>query len=59
MTDIIRDALRKYPKKRGIKLEEKVARRMLSTRGVLDSKEFERRVREVKEALSEWKIPSV
>jgi len=53
MTDIIRGVLRKYMKKRGIKLEGKVTRRVLLIRSVLDSEGFERRVREVKEALSE------
>jgi hypothetical protein len=59
MTDIIRDALREYLKRIGIKLEEKLITKMLSTRGTLDSEEFERRVREVKEALSECKVSSV
>jgi len=54
MTDIIREALKEYLRKKGIKLEgrDKTIRRMLVTRGALDSDEFEKRVREVKEAFS-------
>ena len=60
MTDIIREALREYMRKKGIKLEgkDKVIRRMLATRGALDSDKFEKRVNEVKEAFSGWKIRS-
>ena len=60
MTDIIREALKEYLRKKGIKLEGKqeVIRRVLSTRGALDSEEFEKRVREVKEAFSRWEIRS-
>ncbi len=58
MTDIIREALKEYLKKKGIKLEGKgeVTKRMLLTRGMLDSEEFERRVHEVRKAFSGWKI---
>lgn len=61
MTDIIREALKECLRKRGIKLKDKneTMRRMLSTRGALDSEEFEKKVYEVKEALSEWKASSV
>ena len=56
IADIIREALKEYMRKNGIKLEgrDEVIRRMLSTKGALDSDEFEKRVREVKEAFSGW-----
>lgn len=61
MTDVIREALKEYLRKKGIKVGEKeeVTKKMLSTRGLLDNEEFESRVLEVKEAFSGWKIRSV
>jgi len=60
MTDIIREALRDYLRKKGIKVvgKDEVIRRMLSTKGALKDEEFEKRVREVKEAFSVWEIRS-
>ena len=60
MTDIIHEALKEYLRKKGINLEnrEEIIRRVLSTRGAIDNEEFEKRVREVKEAFSRWKIQS-
>jgi len=60
MTDIIREALRDYLRKKGIKVEGKgeILRRMLSTKGALNNEEFEKRVHEVKEAFSVWEIRS-
>ena len=61
ISDIIREALKEYMRKKGIKLEgrDEVISRMLATRGALDSDKFEKRVNEVKEAFSGWKIRSV
>jgi predicted transcriptional regulator len=58
MTNIIQETRKEYLKKRGIKLEgkEEVIRKMLSTRGMLNSEEFEKRVNEVRKAFSRWKI---
>lgn len=57
MIDIILEALKKYLSKKEEK--DEIVRKMLSAGGALGSEEFERRVRGVKEALSEWKVPSV
>ena len=61
IADIIREALKENMRKKGIKLEgrDEVISRMLATRGALDSDKFEKRVNEVKEAFSGWKIRSV
>jgi predicted transcriptional regulator len=60
MTDIIREALKEYMRKRGVRIDNRkeITKRMLSTRGALDSEDFEKRVREVKESFSGWKIRS-
>ena len=57
MIDIILEALKKYLSKKEAK--DEIVRKMISTGVALDSEEFERRVREVEEALSEWKVSSV
>ena len=62
IADIIREALKEYMRKKGIKLEgrdEVIISRMLATRGALDNDDFEKRVNEVKKAFSGWKIGSV
>lgn len=58
MSDLIREAIKEHLAKKGLKVErkEEVIKRMLSTRGKLDSS-FEERVNEVKRGLS-WEIPS-
>ena len=54
ISDIIREALKEYMRKKGIKLEGRdgVISRVLATRGALDNDDFEKRVNEVKKALS-------
>ena len=58
IADIIREALKEYMRKKGIKLEgrDEVISKMLATRGALDNDDFEKRVNEVKERLHRFNL---